>query len=63
MVLDRNEGFADVQRIVTTVHILLICSLNNDLEVLVIPLKVHTYISTENDVIICTAIATVIRRA
>ena len=63
MALDRNERFVDVQRVVSRVHILLVGALNNDLKVLVIPLKVHTYISTEYDVVICTAIFTGIRRA
>ena len=63
MALDRNERFASVQRIVTTVRILLICSPNNDLKVLIIPLEMDARVSTENDVIICSCIVSVIRRA
>ena len=62
MAFDRDKTLSVVQRIVARVHILLVGALNNDFEIFVIPLEVHTYISTENDVIKCSGIVTVIRR-
>ena len=51
MAFDRNEGFAVVQRVLATTHVLLVCLPNNDFELFVIPFKMDAYGATENDVI------------
>ena len=63
MAFDRDKTLCVVQGIVTRIDVLLVGALNNDFEVFVIPFEMDTHIASQNDVIKCSGIVTVIRRA
>ena len=62
MALDRNEAFVVVQRIVPRIRLLSVSALDNDFKVLVICLKVHTNIASENNAIKRIAVVTIVPR-
>ena len=60
MAFDRDKTLCVVQGIVARVDVLLVGAPNNDFEIFVIPFEMDTHVASQNDVIKCCCVVTVI---